>query len=101
MRILRNFIRILFFYNSLLSPMSFWFENWPIDHYESFGANRLKYKFEDNKKIKPKKLNDFIAERQDQIKQKLRQEKEERIFRKYLASRSQSSFMKDFFTLRY
>ncbi len=87
--------------------MSFILKKRTLTIYEStFGANKPQYKFDyitvtENRKaylIGQKKL---IEERHRQKKQQLNQEKERKLYRKYLASRSTSSFLKDFHTMRY
>jgi len=102
MNILKSFFVILFLMSGL---MSFILKKRPLTSYEStFGANKPQYKFDyitENRKaylIEQKKL---IEERHRQKKQQLNQEKERKIYRKYLASRSTSSFLKDFHTMRY
>ena len=104
MKILRYLFKILILYNGFLTTTSFSMNDWSMNNYESFGANRFQYKFD--KVQGAKDLNSitfqhFLNERQNQIKQKIRREKEDRIFREYLASRSKSSFMTDFLTMRY
>ena len=103
MKILKYFFKILILYNGFLATTSFSMNDWSIINYESFGAKRFQYKFDkaqDAKDLKPIKFQHFLSERQNQIKQKIRQEKEDRIFREYLASRNKSSFMTDFLTMR-
>jgi hypothetical protein len=101
MNVLKSFFVMLFLVSGLTS---FMLEKWTLKNYEStFGANKPQYKFDsipENRKTNPIDLK-FIEERHRQKKQQLNQEKERKIYRKYLASRSTISFLKDFHTMRY
>ncbi len=104
MKFFEYFFKIFIFYNGFLTTTSFSMNDWSTNNYESFGANRFQYKFDkfqDANDLKPITFQHFLNERQNQIKKKIRREKEDRIFREYLASRSKSSFMTDFLTMRY
>ena len=101
MNVLKSFFVMLFLVSGLTS---FMLEKWTLKSYEStFGANKPQYKFDyipENRKTNPIDQK-FIEERHRQKKQQLNQEKERKLYRKYLASRSTSSFLKDFHTMRY